>query len=389
MHLGTPAFPLPCLTSCLRGTPFANSRSAGSYVPAIKPTMPSLSSLFQKLATSIPGESSHRGASNYASEQAPSDPSSSTSHFLSTPLPLTLSPHPATRSIPPPSQAPIPISPQSLLFSLTFPHDSEPTGFFFHCLPDPIGFLHHCVPQIMSYLSPTFPNAPRYRNQSLSLVLDPSYDGLACTSGGKIQVSVKWISNVQQSVAQGREIEDATKEFKGVLLHELTHALQHDGYGSTPSWFTESIADWIRLGNGLGPKHWKRCGEGKRDKGWETGYDVGAWFFDYLVGDGTVGGLDWVPSNTGPPAPTKTRANFDGGTAQQPLPTAYTAPPPGHRPPYPKPINTKPRPRPPMPDLIRQMDARLEFERYDERWWVEMAGAPLQVLWTEYLDYYA
>lgn len=360
--------------------------------------MPSLSALFQKLATSIPGESSHRShpTTHYASEQAPPDPSSSTSHYLSSPLPLSLSPHPATQSIPPPSQAPIPISPQSILFSLTYPHHSEPTAFFFHCLPDPIGFLHHCIPQIMSYLSPTFPNPPRYRNQSISLVLDPTYDGLACTSGGKIQVSVQWLANVQKSVSEGREIEDATKEFKGVLLHELTHALQHDGYGSTPSWFTESIADWIRLKNGLGPRHWKKCGEGKRDKGYETGYDVGAWFFDYLVGDGIVGGLDWSPTqpqSLGPtPTPTTQTGGYAvgaGGTAQQPLQTAYTAPPPGHQPPYPKPSNTKPRPRPPIPDLIRQMDARLEFERYNERWWVEMAGAPLDVLWQEYLDYYA
>jgi hypothetical protein len=41
-----------------------------------------------------------------------------------------------------------------------------------------------------------------------------------------------------------------------------------------------------------------------------------------------------------------------------------------------------------MPELIRLMDARLEYERWDDRWWEEMAGARLEVLWKEYLDYY-
>jgi hypothetical protein len=195
---------------------------------------------------------------------------------------------------------------------------------------------------------------------------------------------------VQESVEKGREIEDATKEFKGVLLHELTHALQHDGYGTTPTWFTESIADWIRLRNGLGPGHWKKCGEGNREKGWETGYDVGAWFLDYLVGEGVVGGIDWHPSpqthlannSAESQQPTRTQGQF-------PMPTSYTAPPPGHRPPYPKPRPSKPRPRAPIPDLIRQMDSRLEFERWNNHWWIEMAGAPIEVLWREYQDYYA
>jgi hypothetical protein len=199
-------------------------------------------------------------------------------------------------------------------------------------------------------------------------------------------MSLQWVENVKKSVEQGREIEDATKEFKGVLLHELTHALQHDGFGSTPSWFTESIADWIRLRNVLGPRHWKRAGEGDKNKGWETGYDVGAWFLDYLVGEGVVGGIDYTPSQS------RQYSNGNQPTSthpQAPMPTQYNAPPVNHTSPYPKPRPTKPRPRPPIPELIRMMDARLEYERWDERWWEQMAGAPIEVLWREYLDYYS
>lgn len=359
--------------------------------------MPSLTRLFQRLSTAIPGQQQQQF---YTSESAPPDPSTVTSHFLSNPLPPHAAPYPAIRDTPSPSLAPMAIPPNTLLFTFTHPliPSSPPTQFFLHCLPDPIGFLHHAVVQIMSYLSPTFPQPPaRYRHQSLTLILDPNYDGLAATSGGQLRVSLKWVENVKQSVEQGREIEDATKEFKGVLLHELTHALQHDGYGSTPTWFTESIADWIRLRNGLGPKHWKRCGEGAREKGWETGYDVGAWFLDWLVGDGVVGGIAVRAEGEGAEDRHKRVVGSGAGTGPtpstttstaQPLPTQYTSPSPNHSSPYPKPRPTRPRSRQPMPDLIRQMDSRLEFERWDEGWWLQMAGAELPVLWKEYLDCY-
>lgn len=356
--------------------------------------MPSLSRLLQKLTTAIEGSGEQRPFQAHSHADASADPTAITSHFLSTPLPPTNSPYPATRPIPSPSSAPISIPPDTLLFTLTHPHPhtNEATGFFLHCLPDPVGFLHHCVVQIISYLSPTFPASPKYRNQSITLVLDPNYDGLAATSGGLIRVSLQWVANVQQSVRDGREIEDATKEFKGVLLHELTHSLQHDGYGSTPSWFTESIADWIRLRNGLGPRHWKKAGEGDSERGWETGYDVGAWFLDYLVGDGIVGGLSYssTPSSQEHQQPTPTTQNGaqGSGTAPQPQPTVYNPPPPGHQAPYPKHTPSKPRPRPPIPELVRRMDARLEYERWDDSWWTQMAGAPIEILWKEYQEYY-
>jgi hypothetical protein len=382
---------LPETKAQISGNAYLNTHPANETY-----AMPSLSRLFQRLSTAIPsgsgpGESSQHPF--YASDPAPSDPRTITTHYLSTPLPPHDSPYPALRDTPSPSSAPMAIPPNTLLFTFTHPTlDSSPaTQFFLHCLPDPIGFLHHCVVQITSYLSPSFPHPREYRHQSLTLILDPNYDGLAATSGGQLRVSLQWVQNVKSSVEQGREIEDATKEFKGVLLHELTHALQHDGYGSTPTWFTESIADWIRLRNGLGPKHWKRCGEGNREKGWETGYDVGAWFLDYLVGEGIVGGLDWAGPDAGGrgstaaggqgPTPTTTQA--------QPQPTTYTAPPPNHQSPYPKPRPSKPRPRAPIPDLVRNMDSRLERERWSDTWWVEMVGAPIEVLWREYQDYYS
>jgi hypothetical protein len=34
------------------------------------------------------------------------------------------------------------------------------------------------------------------------------------------------------------------------------------------------------------------------------------------------------------------------------------------------------------------MDARLEYEKWSEGWWSEMAGGGLHALWEEYMDYY-
>lgn len=70
----------------------------------------------------------------------------------------------------------------------------------------------------------------------------------------------------------------------------MVHTIQHDGQGSAPGWLVESIADACRLYAGLAPPHWRKPGQGKKEKGWEDGYDAGARFLAWLVeDDGGIG----------------------------------------------------------------------------------------------------
>jgi hypothetical protein len=39
-----------------------------------------------------------------------------------------------------------------------------------------------------------------------------------------------------------------------------------------------------------------------------------------------------------------------------------------------------------VPDLVKRLDGALATQRYDEGWWAELCGAPLAVLWAEFLD---
>ena len=166
------------------------------------------------------------------------------------------------------------------------------------------------------------------------------------------------------------------------------HTIQHDGFGSTPTWFTESVADYVRILANLGPSHWKRAGQANRDRGWETGYDVGAHFFVYLTGaevpkvpySGPDSIIPSVPISSPPPIPHSTRPS-----GAQPTRISHDVVPPPNNPQG----APERRKRGPFPELVALMDARLEYERWSDNFWVEMTGAPLEVLWTEYLDYYA
>ncbi|WVQ80071.1 hypothetical protein IAT38_002172 [Cryptococcus sp. DSM 104549] len=298
------------------------------------------------------------------------------------------------------STSPRPILPQSLVLSLTHPHPStsQPTAFFLACLPDPITFLHHSAGFIASILSlGEGASSGTWRFQIVQLELEDK-DGLAATSGGRTGVSLHWVGRVMHEVQQGRKrVEEAVKEFKGVLLHELVHTIQHDGGGSAPGWLIESVADYLRLQARLDPPHWRKAGAGRQEKGWEDGYDVGARFLGWLVGDedGRAGLESEEGERKGDEESTErgevslpTPAS-DPGTAQAPLPTKYPDPlPPTHTSPLAP--HKKPHPRPgPFPDLVRLIDARLQYERWDDEWWEEMTGDSLGQLWDKYLDYYA
>ncbi|WWC59752.1 uncharacterized protein I303_102314 [Kwoniella dejecticola CBS 10117] len=359
-----------------------------------------------------------------SSPSSPVSTSSSAQHHYHSHYPL--------RPIPPP-EGPQAIPRHTLIFSFTHPHPStsDATAFFLECIPDPIGFLYHSASFISRFLilneHPGNPRDPgkiepdiEWRHQLIALELEDK-DGLAATSGGRIGVSLKWVEGVFKDVKNGvRSIESATKEFKGVLLHELVHTIQHDGCSTTPGWLIESIADYVRLQARLGPDHWRKSGSGRPDKGWEDGYDIGAKFLQWLVGiddiEAQIHGerLDVVQAIPTQEALTPTPTLFINPTSRlTPTPTSTSAeiPPPAQptqyppfpdtdtdpdaieddsKPPIIPPSTSTDRPkRPgPFPDLVRLLDSRLKYERWHDSWWREFTGLGLDELWKDYLRYY-
>eukprot|EP00842_Homolaphlyctis_polyrhiza_P002964 jgi/Hompol1/3669/HPOL_006706-RA len=64
----------------------------------------------------------------------------------------------------------------------------------------------------------------------------------------------------------------------GVLVHELVHVVQFDGFASAPWWWIEGIADWIRLRAGLAARHWKQTKGGS----WTDGYSTTGYFLEWI-----------------------------------------------------------------------------------------------------------
>ncbi|ODO11291.1 hypothetical protein I350_00067 [Cryptococcus amylolentus CBS 6273] len=330
----------------------------------------------------------------------PSLPSSFSSSKQSTYYLSTSLPSPSIQALqtpPPPHQLP----PSSLIFCLKHPRlDASPaTTFFLQCLPDPIMFLHYAALFIRPRLALGHGGGGGdgqpgggWRHQLITLELEEK-DGLAATSGGKIGVSLDWVERARQEVMGGKKhVEQALKEFKGVLLHEMVHTIQHDGGGSTPTWLIESIADLHRLFAHLEPAHWRKYGQGKPDKGWEASYDTGARFLGWLIGydeaereqaERGEGKLVWEPEVVGGTVPGPTPTGPEGAQA-----TRYAEPPSAaEQQPLGRPNARKARSGP-YPDFVRLLDSRLVYERWDEGWWQEMTGRTLPQLWAEYLAYY-
>ncbi|WVW78132.1 hypothetical protein I302_100083 [Kwoniella bestiolae CBS 10118] len=313
-------------------------------------------------------------------------PQPQTTYFLSSPPPNF-----PLRPIPPPG-SPRVIPQSNLIFSLTHPppHTSEPTLFFLQCVPDPIGFLYHSSSFIQQRLSLDNTHSIEWRHQLIQLELEEK-DGLAATSGGRIGVSLRWVEGIMRSVRDGeRDMKGATREFKGVLLHELVHTIQHDGQSTCPGWLTESIADYIRLLAQLGPEHWRKSGSGRTNRGWEDGYDIGARFIEWLTG--STPKIQEESSSLGSQIPTQdaltspTKTSVEGAVHTQ-YPNAL---PSNDLPPFEK-IHKgrREQDRPgPFPDLIRLIDSRLKYERWDDIWWNELTGKSLEELWDCYLRYY-
>jgi hypothetical protein len=101
-----------------------------------------------------------------------------------------------------------------------------------------------------------------------------SFNGVAYTvnsgNGGKlIRVSSGYIDKIP--------VNDRYKEISGVVLHELTHALQYNGTGRCPWYFIEGIADFIRMKGNVPNRTWNRS-----FGTYKNGYSNCAFFFDWL-----------------------------------------------------------------------------------------------------------
>jgi len=109
-------------------------------------------------------------------------------------------------------------------------------------------------------------------------------------------------------------------EIMGVLTHEMVHCYQYNAFGTCPGGLIEGIADWVRLNSDLSPPHWKK----ELGQKWDAGYQHTGYFLEYL------------------------EKRFGEG-------------------------------------LIRRMNEKLRIERYDEkRFWTELCGRPVELLWGDY-----
>jgi hypothetical protein len=186
------------------------------------------------------------------------------------------------------------------------------------------------------------------------------------------------------------------------VLHELTHAIQYDALSTSPVWLTESIADYLRLQAHLDPPHWRKAGVGRKEKGWEEGYDAGARFLAWLSGYGediasVRGDEGGLASENGRPVTLAMGGSSE--IVQQPTSTSTQAARPQESK-YPTheydPSQTKPNPSPltkprtgPFLDIVPFLNAKMEYEEYSESWWMEITGKNLEGLWEEYLQYYS
>ncbi|KAI1182626.1 BSP-domain-containing protein [Nemania serpens] len=124
--------------------------------------------------------------------------------------------------------------------------------------------------------------------RSVTLIVRPM-DGVAYTTGIDLDPEqhkeIHFSSHYIASIAPERR----SREIEGVIVHELVHCYQYNGRGNAPGGLIEGIADWVRLGAGLAPPHWRKDEELKEK--WDAGYQHTAYFLQYLeerFGEGTV-----------------------------------------------------------------------------------------------------
>jgi len=111
-------------------------------------------------------------------------------------------------------------------------------------------------PEIMAYFNPDAP-------KKATVVIDPTYDGIAVTSNNTIRINPSW------ALQNPHEVD--------VITHEATHVVQqYNSAGYTPVWLVEGIADYSR----------NKFGVNNAAVGW--------YIPDYAVGDKYTDGYSTV-----------------------------------------------------------------------------------------------
>ncbi|KAJ8106428.1 hypothetical protein ONZ43_g7068 [Nemania bipapillata] len=124
--------------------------------------------------------------------------------------------------------------------------------------------------------------------RSVTLIVRPM-GGVAYTTGIDLDPEQHKEIHFSSDYIAGISPDRRSHEIEGVIVHELVHCYQYNGHGYAPGGLIEGIADWVRLGAGLAPPHWRK-GDEVQGK-WDAGYQHTAYFLQYLeerFGVGTV-----------------------------------------------------------------------------------------------------
>ncbi|KAI8629503.1 BSP-domain-containing protein [Xylariaceae sp. FL1651] len=258
--------PVPPGTSPVPPSIFLPGMSSATAAPASPPTSTSASSL--PTATPLPGHSKEGGEDNN------NDNKNNATSLV-------------TNGAPSPSSARD--FPQPRL-RLHLNDVTDAGSAIFLSAVSPSTLLPSAVSRVQKalYVSPAAPGLHMPPTRSVTLIVRPM-DGVAYTTGTdldpeqhkEIHLSSRYVAAIP-AARRRREVE-------GVVVHELVHCYQHNGRGHAPGGLVEGVADWVRLGAGLAPPHWRR-GEETSGK-WDAGYQHTAYFLQYLegrFGEGTV-----------------------------------------------------------------------------------------------------
>ena len=184
-------------------------------------------------------------------------------------------------------------------------------------------YLYEIFQKTMGIVYPT-PTSNSPKVDILTLFVK-DMDGVAHTNVGsepysyEIHLSVKYIS----SFLSKHGLAESKKELYGVLLHEMVHVVQSNGYDTLHGALVEGIADYFRLVAGYESVNW--AGKPNKSKKWQDGYADCAYF------------LKWI-------------------------------------------VDTK------VPGFVHTLNASLYDEMYSSALWIRLAGADIEKMFKEYLD---
>jgi hypothetical protein len=107
-------------------------------------------------------------------------------------------------------------------------------------------------------------------HDTINFIVD-NHDGVAYAGGNSIHLSTNHIQNYDDA-------EEALIEFRGVMVHEVSHLYQENG-GSSDGALIEGMADFVRIRAGL-------YNPGRRGQGgnWDGAYTTSGFFFSWLAG---------------------------------------------------------------------------------------------------------